>query len=426
MRASKILLLGFVALGLSETVSANENAPHWCEDLGIKCRVGALADAQDKSLLSALENANVSAFLPTNLAQYLRRCEFARRDGHYNEFSLARLHTEVNPLRGVVDDVLFIPAHEAVRADLPSSGARIVVDCKGRHLQIRADSKNVAAQLALIKRAFDHLQMMQLIDSFRMAKDHYHASHDREITAAACPVETVSRRHKPAFFVSVWVIGTNGNLSLGLANVPPAFVDKDCFKKGFEIKAAVQEQETARRLTMITNIQKYQQALQDIRDEDDFIRSYCMEHTDDEYSVCQGKMNGPLRGLKKSLIERTDKESLRRFEEQELSEATTDIERNRHQARLIKLESESYDAMTVDERADFDKKVVEIKQWCLENKCACIQGAFSDLAASNLAAIHSVGESLFSEADWTELWGYNNSSDCQGKLDSDPFSDLDL
>ena len=144
--------------GALHTTEARESAPpenaplpHWCEDLGIRYCMGD-GNAPPNSaqrVLTQLRREDPRRFVPPDLILQARFCEAARR--READSTLQATDREASrtyrsehcgrrgPLANELTSMVFIPVDTVARAQLPRSGARVVVDCTGRHLQLRAD-----------------------------------------------------------------------------------------------------------------------------------------------------------------------------------------------------------------------------------------------------------------------------------------------
>ena len=155
------------------------------------------------------------------LADYVADCEHARERG--DMMRVAALKTLSNPLAGVFTDILFVPKSWFAGSMLPASGARLLADCKGNHLQVRESAR--ALKLALT-------------DVLRLARDpHFHAIRgygisrsNARVTATSCDIGTgYVRSLAQACSMSSWTFGEKNVLRIQAAFVPAEYVNRSCF-----------------------------------------------------------------------------------------------------------------------------------------------------------------------------------------------------
>ena len=155
--------------------------PHWCEDLGMaECRAtpGAPAAGRERvdRFLSRFMDIDPRRFLPSELAVAARRCQSARlaaEDSSLAESLRTRSREFLasdcgshGPLSGENATLDLIPEELVEGASLPRSGARVVVDCVGRHLQIRGDL-SLDDTAALLRRTLRESYKISLVDTLR-------------------------------------------------------------------------------------------------------------------------------------------------------------------------------------------------------------------------------------------------------------------
>ena len=138
---------------------SSESHPLWAHHLGLRWvgsdAFASLADqGHVEALLERLSRTPPRDWLPPELMLRLRQCEgyaSAGTAGHdlYNH----QCGDAGGLLHNLVYGITFIPGDRVSAARLPVSGARMVVDCHGRHLQIRADL-SWEEQLTLIRNTF--------------------------------------------------------------------------------------------------------------------------------------------------------------------------------------------------------------------------------------------------------------------------------
>lgn len=107
-------------------------------------------------ILAILAKTDPYKFLPDELAAQVERCRKARVEKNPLYQLACRA---LAPLYGDrLKDIMFIPKDKVQEAKLGNSGARVIVDCTGRHLQIRADLP-IEKQLQLLKQSFSTMLM---------------------------------------------------------------------------------------------------------------------------------------------------------------------------------------------------------------------------------------------------------------------------
>jgi hypothetical protein len=224
-----VFAISFASLPAFAQVTATPPTPpappfdHLCEDLGIGCQ-GAFRE--DSALLRLLATRDPREFLPDGLADRVLGCEAARRAGDAAAVENCRTH---RPLSGILRTLVLVPRERVREADLPSSGARFVSDCSGRHLQVRADLAP-AAELALLKRSFSELvdERFQRVVSRGLFGERG-GPNDYVVTATTCGIGAPGPRRAPRPFISEWraVGGQFG--SWEVAMVPSGYVTQRCF-----------------------------------------------------------------------------------------------------------------------------------------------------------------------------------------------------
>ncbi len=132
-----------------------ESHRYWAYHLGLRwagadANASAVGRGEVEVLLNRLIHLAPRDWLPSEMVYRLEQCEAAGRSG------LGLYAGLCGPTGGLLHDLIygitFIPSDRVRAAHLPRSGARMVVDCNGRHLQIRANLP-WEQQLALIRNA---------------------------------------------------------------------------------------------------------------------------------------------------------------------------------------------------------------------------------------------------------------------------------
>lgn len=250
-----------------ESVGEGTPLPHWCEDLGIACTVGGSAATGVGAVLARLKAEDPRRFLPPELARLARLCEAARRrggDGALPEDTRAAsrdylaAHCGSNgAMARELSELRLIPSDALAGARLPSSGARVVVDCGGRHLQLRGDLPWVQ-ELALLRAALGQFYEIENADALPQR-----GGSGMSVDATFCELEAseaagllledseggtspgvrrllgrLRRRTRTAS----WNLAYNGSGALYVAIrttdaegrdlIPSAYVDESCFAPG--------------------------------------------------------------------------------------------------------------------------------------------------------------------------------------------------
>lgn len=158
----KVLAL---ALLFSTKLYAYPANPDWCADLGIqKC----VFDGNSKELpvlMKALSETDPVLFLPEELAQQVERCRKLKAEKHPMFEYICRTIAPLSTRK--VADILFVPKDRTGVAKLSSNGARVIVDCNGRHVQIRADLP-FGKQLDAIRNMFSGLLLQAGSKAFEL------------------------------------------------------------------------------------------------------------------------------------------------------------------------------------------------------------------------------------------------------------------
>lgn len=248
--------------------------PHWCRDLGMRwCMTDNHAPRDSSTVVSRLAGEDPARFLPPALAEHVRACERARVRFDLRGLQRCRETRPLGPerrndrgetfVRQELSSLVIIPVDTVPQARLPASGARVVVDCGGRQLQVRGDLA-WPLQLQLLRTAFDQIHQISSAEVLPR-----YGTRGSLVEAVSCDLESgsgdelteLARRRRLARLrrratVSVWNLNRRGDDSVyesgRAASIPRDYVSTSCFDAAGPSTAdaitAPTPAETARRL----------------------------------------------------------------------------------------------------------------------------------------------------------------------------------
>jgi hypothetical protein len=349
--------------------------PHWCEDLGLDCKIVG----KNSAALVELASLPPTEFLPPSLVQYVERCEYARKKG--NTFSLDRLHKEANPLRGVLDGILLVPKEQESTAELPGSGARLVADCRGLDLHLKA--RPASSLKKNIQAAIDAAKLTRGLRSF--------ASSGPITKAVSCSFEELTQKQ---FQLSVWEV--KGSSHLEIAFIPKFVVDRSCFgpaeKKIARKYAAPAPGGKAGELAL----EQYKAALRDIHDEATFLNDYCGYMTEgknddaESWSECIEENKDAFNTLGREFQNRLKPEAIERLETQ-MADHAGGAEAMRHLARALMIESQRASGKP---DASIEEKFDEYRSWCMNALCECGASGVAQILMSGIEIPNRLSRSM--------------------------------
>ncbi|MEW6055501.1 MAG: hypothetical protein AB1540_02725 [Bdellovibrionota bacterium] len=126
-------------------------------------------------------------------------------------------------------DITFIPKNEIESANLPKSGARLVEDCEGYHLQIRGDL-SLKRQVILLKNALTSLHKATLASILMPDRLSAEAINGR-VTAQSCALEDKQMPALWDFGPTLFEIEENGRFRVRVGTLGPAYISSSCFER---------------------------------------------------------------------------------------------------------------------------------------------------------------------------------------------------
>ncbi len=203
----------------------SELAPHWCEDLGLeRCFVDEHAPQGSAAITDFLKGVSARRFLPEKLATIALACEQKRQTG---DRAYVAAHCGARgPLARAFQSWVWIPRETTHAAELPRSGARLVIDCSGRHLQMRADLLPLTRQLRQIKNTLTQLSDLQSQGRLPSPQSAAQSASQTVISMA------LGGRTAGGFEQSQWLseVDVQGRVHVQeLAFVPRAYVSNSCW-----------------------------------------------------------------------------------------------------------------------------------------------------------------------------------------------------
>ncbi len=216
----KLVALGFLAVVLASPAQAasvgDVSAPSWCEDLGLACNASVFVDK--------LRTEDPNSFLPRELADYVLDCQRALQAGDLAR--LAQLKETQNPLAKVIHGLLFVPKKVLRFSELPASGARLVADCDGKHVQLREDRR-------VLKNALRNVLALSAQPAYPHVRGQGYSARSAEVIVETCDIGGAAvPRLAQACLMSRW------GQHISATFIPRAFVTARCFpaKHGYVLE----------------------------------------------------------------------------------------------------------------------------------------------------------------------------------------------
>lgn len=222
------LLSALVMIPTALAVAQPTTAPHWCEDLGLVCMTAGGGQPTESALYVSLGSTDPKKFLPADLAAFVLECEQIRAEGDLAKLGIFK--TARNPLKGAVQELMFIPKDRVKAADLPASGARLVVDCAGKSIQLRDDLKPEKRQHALLKTVFNNVTLLESSEKFQYVRGYGFSPQNPRVSVRSCDMGTSYQATTlPKIPVSFWDYTSTGLFRAEASEIAPSWIHAKCF-----------------------------------------------------------------------------------------------------------------------------------------------------------------------------------------------------
>jgi hypothetical protein len=210
--ACLLFLLMLSRLGSAGDVAIG--SPFWCEDLGFVCR-------GDQAAIEYLAVTDPKQFLPEDMAAYVSRCQKLRDSGDWAGLTALKA---ASTFKGLLTDIYFVLKQDVRDAMLPASGARLVLDCVGRHLHVRGNLAGLNLHRRIYK-AFENLKRLRAKNQLPRVSSARNAS---EVRVMSCDIAQ-SSVSLGDFSQSIWTFGPGDVQRMEISDVPRKYVQPICF-----------------------------------------------------------------------------------------------------------------------------------------------------------------------------------------------------
>lgn len=284
----QLLFFAFLA-SLSPTLGLTaDRFDHWCEDLfGNESGATNEVCIGNPALIKDLgkSEASLSSFLNTSLLAHVLRCQKIRDQGGPIAGFAIRTCQFQSPIYGVAKDLRFLSHQDKPPAELPSSGARLVADCEGRHIQVWGDLPE-AKQKTVLKNLFDKISATNLDPGIKFIQAN--SSGGGKVEAKSCPIEMSEPILPKKFYPSVWVLTSTGVKQMEVADIPLEYVSPKCREKaGFKVIVPTQKSKT----TNNSSLKTYKTLKSEVRLADNECQYTCIIDGSSSYNCTKCKQN---------------------------------------------------------------------------------------------------------------------------------------